>query len=99
MEPAFRTSFCEDGYTPSPQPPPLVLASAIAARTEHMRLGTHLILLPFPDSVRVAEDGATLSLISGGRFDLGVGIGYRRGPRGGSCARCGPRSLGNQKIL
>ena len=66
--------FCEDGYTPSP----LLLASAIAARTERMRLGTNLMLLPLHDPVRVAEDAATLSLVSGGRFDLGVGIGYRQ---------------------
>ncbi len=66
--------FCEDGYTPSP----LVLASAIAARTEKMRLGTNLMLLPLHDPIRVAEDAATLSLLSGGRFDLGVGIGYRQ---------------------
>jgi alkanesulfonate monooxygenase SsuD/methylene tetrahydromethanopterin reductase-like flavin-dependent oxidoreductase (luciferase family) len=66
--------FCEDGYTPSP----LVLASSIAAHTEQMRLGTNLMLLPLHDPVRVAEDAATLSLVSGGRFDLGVGIGYRQ---------------------
>lgn len=66
--------FCDDGYTPSP----LVVASAIAARTRQMRLGTNLMLLPLADPIRVAEDAATLSLISGGRFDLGVGIGYRQ---------------------
>jgi alkanesulfonate monooxygenase SsuD/methylene tetrahydromethanopterin reductase-like flavin-dependent oxidoreductase (luciferase family) len=66
--------FCEDGYTPSP----LVLAASIAARTERMRLGTNLMLLPLHDPVRVAEDAATLSLVSGGCFDLGVGIGYRQ---------------------
>jgi alkanesulfonate monooxygenase SsuD/methylene tetrahydromethanopterin reductase-like flavin-dependent oxidoreductase (luciferase family) len=66
--------FCDDGYTPSP----LVVAAAIAARTEKMRLGTNLMLLPLHDPVRVAEDAATLSLLSGGRFDLGVGIGYRQ---------------------
>jgi alkanesulfonate monooxygenase SsuD/methylene tetrahydromethanopterin reductase-like flavin-dependent oxidoreductase (luciferase family) len=66
--------FCDDGYTPSP----LVLAAAIAARTEHMRLGTNLMLLALHDPVRVAEDASTLSLLSGGRFDLGVGIGYRQ---------------------
>ena len=66
--------FCDDGYTPSP----LVIHAAIAARTERMRLGTNLMLLPIADPVRMAEDAATLSLISGGRFDLGVGIGYRQ---------------------
>ncbi len=66
--------FCDDGYTPSP----LVLASAIGARTQSMQLGTNLMLLPLHDPVRVAEDVATLSLVTGGRFDLGVGIGYRQ---------------------
>ncbi len=65
--------FCDDGYTPSP----LVLAGAIGARTEHIRLGTNLMLLPLHNPVRMAEDAATVSLITGGRFDLGVGIGYR----------------------
>ena len=66
--------FCDDGYTPSP----LMLASAIGARTREMQLGTNLMLLPLHDPVRVAEDAATLSLVTGGRFDLGVGIGYRQ---------------------
>jgi len=65
--------FCEDGYTPSP----LVLAAAIGAQTREMRIGTNLMLLPLHDPVRVAEESATLSLCTGGRFDLGVGIGYR----------------------
>lgn len=66
--------FCDDGYTPSP----LVLAAAIGARTRRMRIGTNLMLLPLHDPVRLAEDGATLSLITGGRFDLGLGAGYRQ---------------------
>lgn len=65
--------FCEDGYTPSP----LVLAAAIGAHTGRMRIGTNLLLLPLADPVRLAEDAATVSLLTGGRFDLGVGIGYR----------------------
>ena len=65
--------FCDDGYTPSP----LVLAGAIGAGTRRMRIGTNLMLLPLHDPVRMAEDAATLSLATGGRFDLGVGIGYR----------------------
>lgn len=65
--------FCEDGYTPSP----LVLAAAIGARTSRMRIGTNLMILPLHNPVRIAEDAATLSLLTGGRFDLGVGIGYR----------------------
>jgi alkanesulfonate monooxygenase SsuD/methylene tetrahydromethanopterin reductase-like flavin-dependent oxidoreductase (luciferase family) len=66
--------FCDDGYTPSP----LVLAGIIGARTRQMQLGTNLMLLPLHDPIRVAEDAATLSIATGGRFDLGVGIGYRQ---------------------
>ncbi|MEM1142437.1 MAG: LLM class flavin-dependent oxidoreductase [Pseudomonadota bacterium] len=66
--------FCDDGYTPSP----MVVLANIAARTRRMHLGTNLMLLPIADPVRMAEDAATLSLLSGGRFDLGVGIGYRQ---------------------
>ncbi len=66
--------FCEDGYTPSP----LVIAAAIGERTERMRIGTNLMLLPLADPVRLAEDSATLSILTGGRFDLGVGLGYRQ---------------------
>ncbi len=66
--------FVEDGYTPSP----LVLAAAIGQRTTNMRIGTNLMLLPLADPVRLAEDAAALSILTGGRFDLGVGIGYRQ---------------------
>ncbi|MBM4267995.1 MAG: LLM class flavin-dependent oxidoreductase [Deltaproteobacteria bacterium] len=66
--------FCDDDYTPSP----LVLAAAIGARTQRLRIGTNLMLLPLHDPVRLAEDGATLSLCTGGRFDLGLGSGYRQ---------------------
>ncbi len=65
--------FVEDGYTPSP----LVIAAAIGQKTSRMRIGTNLMLLPLADPVRLAEDAATLSLLTGGRFDLGVGLGYR----------------------
>jgi alkanesulfonate monooxygenase SsuD/methylene tetrahydromethanopterin reductase-like flavin-dependent oxidoreductase (luciferase family) len=65
--------FCDDSYTPSP----LVLAAAIAARTRTLRIGTSLILLPLHDPIRIAEDAATLAVLSQGRFLLGVGQGYR----------------------
>ncbi len=66
--------FVADGYSPSP----LVIAAAIGARTSRMRIGTNLMLLPLADPMRVAEDAATLSVLTGGRFDLGVGLGYRQ---------------------
>jgi len=65
--------FCADGYAPSP----LVIAAAIGERTKRMRIGTNLMLLPLADPLRLAEDAATLSILTGGRFDLGVGLGYR----------------------
>lgn len=65
--------FAPDGYCPSP----LVIAAAAANATSTMRLGTNLMLLPLHDPLRIAEDAAAVSLLSGGRFDLGVGLGYR----------------------
>ena len=66
--------FCADGYTPAP----LVIAAAIGARTQRMRIGTNLMVLPLADPVRLAEDAATVAILTGGRFDLGVGLGYRQ---------------------
>jgi probable F420-dependent oxidoreductase len=65
--------FTSDGYPPSP----IVLASAIAARTTMIRIGQFVALLPLYHPVRLAEDGAMVDIISGGRFELGVGLGYR----------------------
>lgn len=62
----------EDGYLPSP----LVLASAIAARTERLLLSL-TVVLPFYDPVRLAEDLALLDIISNGRASVIFGIGYR----------------------
>ncbi len=67
--------FAEDGYAPSLLP----IAGAIAAMTSRVRIGTYLLLLPLHNALRVAEDAATVDIISNGRFDLGVGQGYAVG--------------------
>src|SRR6266581_5321815 len=52
---------------------PLAIASAIAARTRHMRIGIAVQVLPLINPLRLAEDVATLDHLSKGRLDFGVG--------------------------
>lgn len=52
---------------------PIVTASAMAARTRRMRIGTAVYVLPLTNPLRIAEEVATLDQISEGRFDFGIG--------------------------
>jgi alkanesulfonate monooxygenase SsuD/methylene tetrahydromethanopterin reductase-like flavin-dependent oxidoreductase (luciferase family) len=52
---------------------PMVVATAIASRTRRLRVGTAVHVLPLSHPLRIAEEVATLDLLSGGRFDFGVG--------------------------
>ena len=52
---------------------PLVVASAIAARTRRLRIGLAVHVLPLNNPLRIAEEAATLDQISEGRFEFGVG--------------------------
>ena len=65
--------FVSNGYFPAP----LVTLAAVAARTSRIRIGSGIIILPLYDPVHVAEHGAVLDVLSGGRLILGVGQGYR----------------------
>ncbi|MBV9249696.1 MAG: LLM class flavin-dependent oxidoreductase [Acetobacteraceae bacterium] len=55
----------------------LNLLTWIGARTRTLRLGTAVIVLPWHNPVLLAEQAATIDLLSGGRLDFGVGKGYR----------------------
>jgi alkanesulfonate monooxygenase SsuD/methylene tetrahydromethanopterin reductase-like flavin-dependent oxidoreductase (luciferase family) len=57
--------------------PLLPFLQRLAADAEGLAVGTNLILLPLHNPVEVAEIGAFLDVITGGRFLLGVGLGYR----------------------
>src|SRR5438270_1477899 len=57
--------------------PDLVLAN-VAARTKHIRLAPAVTVLPLHHPIRVAEQWATLDLLSGGRVDFAAGRGYDR---------------------
>jgi len=63
----------------------LNLLSYLAARTERIRLGTAVVVLPWHNPILVAEQAATLDLLSNGRLDLGVGKGYRSYEFSGFC--------------
>lgn len=56
-------------------PSPFVLLAQAAAQTSRIVLGTAIVTLPLEAPLRVAEDAAVLDLLSGGRFELGVGGG------------------------
>lgn len=58
-------------YFPSQFP----LLGAIAAKTRRVRIGTYIVVLPINQPLDLAEQAATLDVLSGGRLDLGVGAG------------------------
>ncbi len=72
----------------------LALLTWVAAKTKTLRLGTAVLVLPWHNPVLLAEQAATIDLLSGGRLDFGVGKGYRhnefarllRADRGSRCA-------------
>src|SRR5438105_5677957 len=63
----------------------LNLLTFLAARTSTLRLGTAVLVLPWHNPVLLAEQAATLDLLSGGRLDFGVGKGYRYNEFAGFC--------------
>jgi alkanesulfonate monooxygenase SsuD/methylene tetrahydromethanopterin reductase-like flavin-dependent oxidoreductase (luciferase family) len=62
-----------DGYLPAP----LVLASALAARTRKLPIQVAALILPLHDPIELAEQMAVLDLVSGGRVSYVLAAGYR----------------------
>lgn len=75
-----RYPYADDGRLPAPPDSgllePLNTLSFLAAHTERIRLGTAMVLLPQRNPVYTAKEVATLDWLSGGRVDLGVGVGW-----------------------
>ena len=93
----------DDGYLPSVFP----LLAAIAVRTATIRLGSAILLGPFQHPMRFAEDVAVVDQLSGGRLEVGLGLGlpasaeFERARRpiapsapGGPRSSCGRRRRG-----
>lgn len=62
----------EDGFLTSP----LMIGAAVAARTKKVRISTGVALAPLYHPLRLAEDMAVLDVLSEGRAELAVGVGY-----------------------
>jgi alkanesulfonate monooxygenase SsuD/methylene tetrahydromethanopterin reductase-like flavin-dependent oxidoreductase (luciferase family) len=65
--------FFYDGYCPALLP----AAASVLSVTERLRVGTGMLLLPMQDPHRLAAVAQDLAIRSGGRLDVGVGLGYR----------------------
>jgi len=57
---------------------PFVALTALAASTHNLLVGTGIALLPQRDLIHLAKEVASVDLVSGGRFQFGVGVGWNR---------------------
>jgi probable F420-dependent oxidoreductase len=81
---------------------PVAALAFAAARTSRIRLGIAVINLPFVPPAYLAKQAATLDLLSGGRLDLGLGVGWSPAEfaaSGASTARRGPRTVEYLQVL
>jgi probable F420-dependent oxidoreductase len=77
-----RYPYSDTGRMPLPEdcelPDPLDLLAWLAGRTERIRLGTGILVLPEHHPLQLAKRCATIDRLSGGRLFLGVGVGWMR---------------------
>lgn len=77
---ASKYPYSEDGKLPAGEdwdlPDPLIWCSYVAAMTSTIKLATGVVILPERNPVVLAKQCATLAQLSGGRFELGVGVGW-----------------------
>jgi len=73
-DPSGRSPFTAD----VPQPDPLIWLSYIAAATQRIRLATGILNVPQRNPLILAKEVASLDRLSGGRLELGIGIGWVR---------------------
>lgn len=74
--------YSPDGRFPTPATHPYLEPLAglgyLAGATRHLRLGTHVLILPYRHPLLTAKMVASLDNLSGGRVDLGIGVGWMR---------------------
>jgi alkanesulfonate monooxygenase SsuD/methylene tetrahydromethanopterin reductase-like flavin-dependent oxidoreductase (luciferase family) len=72
----FDSIWIEEHHDAGPYwPTPLLAIAALAPHLDGLRIGTSILIMPLHDPVHVAEQGAILDVLTGGRFVLGVGLG------------------------
>ncbi|NNE74853.1 MAG: TIGR03619 family F420-dependent LLM class oxidoreductase, partial [Acidimicrobiales bacterium] len=60
----------------TPMPDPLIWLTTVAAHTEKIRLGTGILILPERNPLVLAKSLATIDVLSKGRMELGIGVGW-----------------------